>query len=103
MSTGANGAAALPYLLDTVAWVDMGERFYPVDVFEGLWAQLVSALAAGTIVTLKGVIGELKRGPKEQWREIVYEASKAHLIDEGAAQVQAVFARVAPMLFVGGL
>jgi hypothetical protein len=105
MFTGAESGPAVnpPFLLDTVAFVDMGERFYPLDVFTGLWTELLAALNTGRVVTLRGVIAELKRGPQDPWRALVYAATKSHLIDDGGVDVQRVFGRVAPALFVGSL
>lgn len=87
---------ATTYLFDTNAFVDLGERYYPEDVFGCLWTSMLTAIGGGTAVTCKKVIGELVNMPVvPRWRRTVQAACKARAVDESDSDVQRAFARLA--------
>jgi hypothetical protein len=51
----------MPYCLDTSAWLDGWQRYYPLDVFPSLWGKLDEVVKAGEIVSSEEVYVELER------------------------------------------
>lgn len=49
------------YTFDTSAFLQCWVRFYPVDIFPGLWTKLESLLDDGTIVCTDEVLRELNK------------------------------------------
>jgi hypothetical protein len=84
-----------PYLLDTNALIDIGERYYPQDIFGNLWALFLPAMASGDVRMTRGTLNELHRGPADQWRTDVRTACLPHVVDEASGAVQGVFGRLA--------
>jgi hypothetical protein len=93
------------YLFDTSAFVDVGERFYPGDVFPGVWVAMEEAMRAGVIITCKRVLGEVSNVtlPLPAWRQCILDGCKATAINEGDPDIQAVFARIAPLAVKHGV
>ena len=83
------------FILDANCLIDCGERFYPDDVFSGLWRQIREALTDGSVLTCKTVIEEIKRGDEAAWRTAVCRITVAHVIDEADSDIQVEFARLA--------
>jgi hypothetical protein len=87
---------ATRYLFDANAFVDLGERYYPDDIFGCLWGLMLPALGSGLAVTSKMVLGELSKAPVVQpWRLTVQAACKAQALDEADADIQAEFKKLA--------
>lgn len=96
-------ASGVRFLLDANAFIDMGERFYPEDVFACVWSQLLKELSQATAFTTKGVLTELKRvKPLPPWRANVISACDANAVDEGESAIQTIYARLAPEAQHGG-
>lgn len=86
------------FFFDTNAFIDLGERMYPDDVFGSLWIEISKALSDGSIITGKRVLVELTAMPNpDHWRTHVSTNCKPHAINEARPDVQAVFARLAPL------
>src|SRR5260370_23627385 len=51
----------MPYCVDTSAWLDGWQRYYPQDVFPSLWAKLDTTIDAGEIISSEEVYVELER------------------------------------------
>lgn len=51
----------MPFCVDTSAWLDGWQRYYPPDVFPSLWTKLDELIAAGEIVSSEEVYVELER------------------------------------------
>jgi uncharacterized protein DUF4411 len=88
--------SAVVYLFDTNAFVDLGERFHPNDVFVGLWANVLSMLNTGNVITCKAVLGELAKAPViDPWRKTVQAACKPTALDEAEVDIQGEFKKLA--------
>lgn len=51
----------MPYCVDTSAWMDGWQRYYPNDVFPTLWQRLHDRITAGEIIASEEVYVELAR------------------------------------------
>jgi PIN domain nuclease of toxin-antitoxin system len=51
----------LPYSLDTSAFLDAWVRYYPPDVFPGIWESMDHAAKSGVLVTSDEVLNELSK------------------------------------------
>src|SRR5438876_11876620 len=51
----------MPFCVDTSAWMDGWQRYYPQDVFPSLWAKLEEPISSGQIVSSEEVYVELKK------------------------------------------
>jgi hypothetical protein len=92
------------YLFDANAFIDVGERFYPDDIFGCLWKNISQALTNGSVVTCKGVLGELKKAPIQlPWRQKIQMACQNSAINESDADIQKVFARLAGLSISKGV
>jgi len=51
----------VPYSIDTSAFLDAWVRYYPPDVFPGIWEQMDRAAKAGTVKSSDEVLRELSK------------------------------------------
>lgn len=51
----------MPYSIDTSAFLDAWVRYYPPDVFPGIWEQMDRAAKAGTVKSSDEVLRELSK------------------------------------------
>ena len=51
----------MPFCVDTSAWMDGWQRYYPVDVFPSLWARLEEKIATGHVICSEEVYVELAK------------------------------------------
>ena len=51
----------MPYCVDTSAWLDGWQRYYPRDVFPSLWTELEDRIADGDILASEEVYVEVER------------------------------------------
>jgi hypothetical protein len=49
------------YCVDTSAWMDGWQRYYPQDVFPSLWTRLDELIGTGQIISSEEVYVELKK------------------------------------------
>lgn len=100
----ANAAPVLAtYLLDTNAAIDIGERYYPQDIFGALWHHFNAALAQGRLRLIRASITELRAGPQDPWRQDVYTATNGLILNEGDADIQQTFQKLARAVGPRGL
>lgn len=55
----------MPYCVDTSAWMDGWQRYYPPDVFPTLWTKLDELTKSGEIISSEEVYVELKKKSDE--------------------------------------
>jgi|SRR5947208_1634745 len=51
----------MPYSVDTSAFLDAWVRYYPLDVFPGMWQQMDLAAKNGTLLASDEVLRELEK------------------------------------------
>ena len=51
----------MPYSVDTSAFLDAWVRYYPLDVFPGMWQQMDRAAKNGTLLASDEVLRELEK------------------------------------------
>ena len=51
----------MPFCIDTSAWIDGWQRYYPIDVFPSLWVKLEEEISKGNIISSDEVYIELSK------------------------------------------
>ncbi len=70
------------YCVDTSAWLDGWQRYYPKDVFPSLWDKLDGAIASRRIVCCEEVYIELERKDDELHKWIMARKHMLVMLDE---------------------
>lgn len=79
----------MSYCIDTNVFIDAGERYYPIDIVPGFWANFDELILAGRMKAPEMLIEELER-KDEAWRRWVYERRETLIVPMDLPQVEAV-------------
>ena len=58
----------MSYCIDTNVFIDAGERYYPIDIVPGFWANFEELILAGRMKAPEMLIEELER-KDDAWRQ----------------------------------
>ncbi len=79
----------MSYCIDTNVFIDAGERYYPIDIVPGFWANFEELILAGRMKAPEMLIEELER-KDDAWRQWVYGRRETLIVPMDLPQIKAV-------------